>query len=145
MAGKVHTQAWQAVVSAGMAGAVKAGAQACVAHWQAQGEAELLADAEARLARVLAGEADEVDIEGALDWLEELGEVTQPQREKLGEAEALWAHDEQSAWELVSEVLAERGHDEFSREDVLSLLGSWAHEALTAEAMARLIEDYEDR
>ena len=62
--------AWQAVVAAGMAGAVVAGAQQCIAYWQAQGEAGMVAEAEARLSRVLAGMASEPDIEGALDWLD---------------------------------------------------------------------------
>lgn len=62
--------AWTQVVAVGMAQVVAEGAQACVAYWQAQGDADMVADAQARLARVLAGTASEVDIEGALDWLD---------------------------------------------------------------------------
>ena len=46
------------------------GARICEAHWQAEGDAELLADAQARTQRILAGTACEEDILGALDWLD---------------------------------------------------------------------------
>lgn len=64
------TQAWAQVVAVGMAQAVVQGAQVCVEYWVAQGEASMVAEAEARLSRVLSGTANEVDIEGALDWLD---------------------------------------------------------------------------
>lgn len=66
-------------------------------------------------------------------------------RTRLAEVEGLWRHDEQSAWEIIEEVLTERGHDEFGIEDITDLLGSWNYEDLTAEKIARLIEDFEDR
>ena len=54
----------------GMDEQVVRGAQICVAFWQAQGEESMVMDAQARLDRVLQGTANEVDIEGALDWLD---------------------------------------------------------------------------
>lgn len=57
------------------------GACICVAYWTAearQGDEEaiyLQADAEARLARIEAGTASDIDIDGALDWLDMADEV----------------------------------------------------------------------
>lgn len=47
------------------------GAQRCLTFWQSQGEPEMVAQARARLDRVIAGTANEPDILGALDWLDE--------------------------------------------------------------------------
>ena len=49
---------------------VVTGAQMCVAYWQEQGKEYMVADAQARLDRVINGTANDVDIEGALDWLD---------------------------------------------------------------------------
>ena len=46
------------------------GARICEAHWEAEGDMELLADAQARTQRLLDGTATEEDILGALDWLD---------------------------------------------------------------------------
>lgn len=51
------------------------GAQICREHWEAEADEELLADAEARLARVRNGQYTEPDIRGALDWLADRTEV----------------------------------------------------------------------
>lgn len=42
----------------------------CVAYWQEQGDEYMVADAQARLDRVINGTANDVDIDGALDWLD---------------------------------------------------------------------------
>ena len=49
---------------------VVVGAQICVAYWQEQGDEYMVADAQARLDRVVNGTANDVDIDGALDWLD---------------------------------------------------------------------------
>ena len=49
---------------------VVVGAQICVAYWQEQGDEYMVADAQARLDRVINGTANDVDIDGALDWLD---------------------------------------------------------------------------
>ena len=59
-----------AVVAVGMdMEAVVEGARTAVAYWTAQEEEYMVAEAQARLNRVLEGTANEVDIQGALDWV----------------------------------------------------------------------------
>ena len=54
---------------------VVVGAQICVAYWQEQGDECMVADAQARLDRVINGTANDVDIEGALDWLDMIDDI----------------------------------------------------------------------
>ena len=54
---------------------VVVGAQICVAYWQEQGDEYMVADAQARLDRVVNGTANDVDIEGALDWLDMMDDI----------------------------------------------------------------------
>ena len=54
---------------------VVVGAQMCVAYWQEQGDEYMIADAQARLDRVINGIANDVDIEGALDWLDMIDDI----------------------------------------------------------------------
>lgn len=54
---------------------VVVGAQICVAYWQEQDDEYMVADARARLDRVINGTANDVDIEGALDWLDMIGDI----------------------------------------------------------------------
>ena len=54
---------------------VVVGAQICVAYWQEQGDECMVADAQARLDRVVNGTANDVDIEGALDWLDMIDDI----------------------------------------------------------------------
>lgn len=54
---------------------VVVGAQICVTFWQEQGDECMVADAQARLDRVINGTANDVDIEGALDWLDMIDDI----------------------------------------------------------------------
>lgn len=54
---------------------VVTGAQMCVAYWQEQGDEYMVVDAQARLDRVINGTANDVDIEGALDWLDMIDDI----------------------------------------------------------------------
>ena len=54
---------------------VVVGAQICVAYWQEQDDEYMVADAQARLDRVVNGTANDVDIEGALDWLDMIDDI----------------------------------------------------------------------
>ena len=54
---------------------VVVGAQICVAYWQEQGDECMVADVQARLDRVINGTANDVDIEGALDWLDMIDDI----------------------------------------------------------------------
>ena len=54
---------------------VVVGAQMCVAYWQEQGDEYMMTDAQARLDRVINGTANDVDIEGALDWLDMIDDI----------------------------------------------------------------------
>lgn len=54
---------------------VVTGAQMCVAYWQEQCDEYMVADAQARLDRVINGTANDVDIEGALDWLDMIDDI----------------------------------------------------------------------
>lgn len=54
---------------------VVVGAQICVAYWQEQDDEYMVADARARLDRVINGTANDVDIEGALDWLDMIDDI----------------------------------------------------------------------
>ena len=54
---------------------VVVGAKMCVAYWQEQGDEYMLADAQARLDRVINGTASDVDIDGALDWLDIIDDI----------------------------------------------------------------------
>ena len=54
---------------------VVVGAQICVAYWQEQGDEDMVTDAQARLDRVINGTANDVDIEGALDWLDMIDDI----------------------------------------------------------------------
>ena len=54
---------------------VVTGAQMCVAYWQEQGDEYMMTDAQARLDRVINGTANDVDIEGALDWLDMIDDI----------------------------------------------------------------------
>lgn len=47
----------------------------CVAYWQEQGDEYMVVDAQARLDRVINGTANDVDIEGALDWLDMIDDI----------------------------------------------------------------------
>lgn len=54
---------------------VVVGAQICVTFWQEHGDECMVADAQARLDRVINGTANDVDIEGALDWLDMIDDI----------------------------------------------------------------------
>ena len=54
---------------------VVVGARICVIYWQEQGDEGMVADAQARLDRVINGTANDVDIEGALDWLDMIDDI----------------------------------------------------------------------
>ena len=54
---------------------VVTGAQMCVAYWQEQGDEYMVVDAQARLDRVINDTANDVDMEGALDWLDMIDDI----------------------------------------------------------------------
>lgn len=104
-----HTQAQAQVGTQGYTQAeVAQGAQACVAFWEAQGEEAMVQDAKARLARVLEGTASEVDIEGALDWLDYEGEEYEEDEDEACEDWASYA--EAYTGEVYAEVAQAQAH-----------------------------------
>jgi hypothetical protein len=115
------------------------GAQRCVDHWANEGEDELLAEAKARLERVLHGTANRVDIEGALDWLDY--QPTDPMAQAIEYIAQHWGADETADWlahnegdeadAIATTLLKWQGEaDAEGTEPVPTELIEWANETL---------------
>lgn len=101
------------------------GAKTCEAHWESEGEDELLAEAQARTARLLDGTATEEDVLGALDWADYHDEMTEASA-KVAKAIAEYRWSDQTT-ELVIEEWRSYTDTEPTIVDVADVLAVFEH------------------